>query len=50
MGDGARVRRLVTEWEFLVSTLQPPTSNPAEQLMDRVGVGIGVTVLAGFLG
>ncbi|MDA1098209.1 MAG: GTP-binding protein [Proteobacteria bacterium] len=44
--DGAQLRRLVAEWELLVSTLQAPRDAPAEFSPNRVGV----TILAGFLG
>ena len=44
--DGAQLRRLVAEWELLVSTLQAPQDTAEPLSSDRVGV----TILAGFLG
>ena len=46
MANGAQLRRLVTEWELLVTTLQAPHGADDEALPNRVGV----TVLTGFLG
>jgi G3E family GTPase len=46
MADGAQIRRLVAEWELLVSTLEAPPGARSEPLSDRVGV----TILTGFLG
>jgi G3E family GTPase len=40
------LRRLVAEWELLVTTLEGPTDTPPQALPDRVGV----TILTGFLG
>lgn len=44
--DGAQLRRLVAEWELLVSTLQAPQEADTDAPPGRVGV----TILAGFLG
>ena len=46
MANGAQLRRLVTEWELLVTTLQAPHGADDEALPNRVGV----TILTGFLG
>ncbi len=46
MNDGAQMRRLVAEWELLVSSLQAPSTSPPQAMPARVGV----TLLTGFLG
>ena len=48
MASGSQTRRLVAEWDFLLSSLQG--SSPENQVVADVAEHIPVTVLSGFLG